>query len=47
MNENLLIIKEFDTITCNEDYINDKVLIYLEKDIFTELDVCERTYVRR
>lgn len=38
MNEKLLIIKEFDTITCNEDYINDKDLIYLEKDIFAELD---------
>ena len=38
MNEKLLIIKEFDTITCNEDYINDKNLIYVEKDIFAELD---------
>lgn len=38
MNDKLLIIKEFDTITCNIDYINDKHLIYLEKDIFDELD---------
>ena len=37
MNEKLLIIKEFDTITCNVDYINDKELIYLEKEIFAEL----------
>ncbi len=38
MYDNMLIIKEFDTITCNKDYKNDKYLTYLDKDIFTEFD---------
>ncbi|MDF2943907.1 MAG: hypothetical protein K0S01_2765 [Herbinix sp.] len=38
MDDNMLIIKEFDTITCNIDYKNDKYLTYLDKDIFADFD---------
>lgn len=38
MNDNILIIKEFDTITCNIDYKNDEYLTYLDKSIFAEFD---------
>jgi 5-methylcytosine-specific restriction enzyme subunit McrC len=34
----MLIIKEFDTITCNIDYKNDEYLTYLDKDIFADFD---------
>ena len=38
MNDNLLVIKEFDTITCNIDYKDDKYLTYIDNDIFSEFD---------
>lgn len=38
MDDNMLIIKEFDTITCNTDYKNDEYLTYLDKDIFADFD---------
>lgn len=38
MNNNMLIMKEFDIITCNTDYKNDEYLTYLDKVIFDELD---------
>lgn len=38
MNEKLLTVKEFDVITCNEDFKNDKFLKYLPKKQFEEFD---------
>ena len=38
MNERLLIVKEFDVITCNPDYKKDKYLRYLPEKQFLEFD---------
>ncbi|MFF3024576.1 McrC family protein [Gottfriedia sp. NPDC057948] len=34
----LLEVREFEAITCNEDYMNDTSLKYLKEEIFTELE---------
>lgn len=38
MNEKMLIVKEYDVITCNPEYENDKCLKYLSKRQFKEFD---------
>lgn len=38
MSEKLLIVKEFDVITCNPDYKKDKYLKYLPEKYFKEFD---------
>ena len=38
MNGKMLILKEFDIITCNEDYKQDKRFKFLEEDVFIEFD---------